>query len=137
MPGALAAQTSLTLGTATLAPNFFLLLNGAAASARRITWQTANSQRFTLGISTAAESGSNVGGDLNIVRYDDSGASLGAAFSITRSTGQTNSGGGTGTAAPGAGVLPAGMFTVWKNSTDSSVRLYYNDGGTMKSVALT
>ena len=44
---------------------------------------------------------------------------------------------GTGAVAPVAADLPANFAAVWKNTTDSSVRLYYNDGGTMKSVALT
>ena len=39
--------------------------------------------------------------------------------------------------APTATNIPAGNFTVWKNTTDGTVKLYANDGGTLKSVTLT
>lgn len=39
--------------------------------------------------------------------------------------------------APTTGNLGASYWTIVKNSTDNSVRLYVNDGGTIKSVALT
>ena len=43
----------------------------------------------------------------------------------------------TSAAAPTAGTdILAGMSMVWKNSTDSTVKLYYNDAGTFKTVAL-
>lgn len=35
----------------------------------------------------------------------------------------------------GVDILP-GDYKVWKNTGDGSVKLYYNDGGTLKSVAL-
>lgn len=43
----------------------------------------------------------------------------------------------TGAAAPTTAQITAGQAAVWKNTTDASVRLYYNDAGSMKSVALT
>ena len=47
-------------------------------------------------------------------------------------------GAGGGAAAPVAGTdILAGMFMLWKNSTDSTAKFYYNDAGTLKSVALT
>ena len=47
-------------------------------------------------------------------------------------------GAGGGSAVPVAGTdIPASMFMLWKNSTDSTAKLYYNDAGTLKSVALT
>lgn len=39
-------------------------------------------------------------------------------------------------AAPTASSIPASYWTVVKNTADGSVRLYANDGGTLKSVAL-
>lgn len=40
-------------------------------------------------------------------------------------------------AAPVAGVdIAPGDFKVWKNTGDGTVKLYYNDAGTLKSVAL-
>ena len=38
--------------------------------------------------------------------------------------------------APTATNIPAGNFTVWKNTTDGTVKLYANDGGTLKSIVL-
>ena len=48
-------------------------------------------------------------------------------------------GAGGGSAVPVAGTdIPASMFMLWKNSTDSTAKLYYNGhAGTLKSVALT
>jgi hypothetical protein len=39
-------------------------------------------------------------------------------------------------AAPTVLNIPAGTSEVWKNTGDGTVKLYYNDGGTLKSVAL-
>lgn len=44
-------------------------------------------------------------------------------------------GGSATTPTAGTDIL-AGMFKMWKNSGDASVKLYYNDAGTLKSVAL-
>lgn len=44
---------------------------------------------------------------------------------------------GSGAAAPTTTQIPAGMSGVWKNTTDASVKLYYNDAGTMRSAVLT
>jgi hypothetical protein len=33
--------------------------------------------------------------------------------------------------------IPAGTSRVWKNTGDGTVKLYYNDGGTFKTVALS
>ena len=38
--------------------------------------------------------------------------------------------------APTTVNIPAGVAEVWKNTSDGTVKLYYNDGGTLKSVAL-
>ena len=46
-------------------------------------------------------------------------------------------GAASGSAAPAAGTdVPAGQAVVWKNTTSGAVGLFYNDGGTMKSVTL-
>ena len=41
------------------------------------------------------------------------------------------------TGAPAVGDVPAGQFRVIKNTTGPTYRLVLNDGGTLKSVALT
>ena len=38
---------------------------------------------------------------------------------------------------PTTTTLPAGQWTVWKDTSGGTVKLYYNDGGTLKSVALS
>lgn len=45
---------------------------------------------------------------------------------------------GTGAVAPVAGTdIPDKTFMAWKNTGDGTVKLYFNDGGSLKSVALT
>ena len=39
--------------------------------------------------------------------------------------------------APTTVNIPAGCAEVWKNTSDGTVKLYYNDGGTLKSVTLS
>src|SRR5215510_2736620 len=65
------------------------VINGPVSTGRRLTFQTASSNRWQLGTSVAAETGSNVGTDFSIFRFGDNGASIDAPFSIIRSTGQT------------------------------------------------
>ncbi|GEP00617.1 hypothetical protein GCM10007887_04210 [Methylobacterium haplocladii] len=36
-----------------------------------------------------------------------------------------------------AGFIPAGQFLLWKNTSTGTVKFYYNDGGTLKSLTLT
>jgi hypothetical protein len=43
----------------------------------------------------------------------------------------------TGSGAPTTTDIPNGSSKVWKNTSDGTVKLYYNDNGTLKSVALT
>jgi hypothetical protein len=43
----------------------------------------------------------------------------------------------TGAGAPTAADIPNGSSKVWKNTGDGTVKLYYNDGGTLKSVTLS
>lgn len=81
-----------TGGTFTIAPatGFAnITLNSPIATASdSITAQLNGSNRWVFRLKTpTAETGSNVGSDFDILRYDDTGTSLGTAFSITRSTG--------------------------------------------------
>lgn len=43
----------------------------------------------------------------------------------------------TGATTPTVADIPNGQTLVWKNSGDGTVKMYYNDGGTLKSVALS
>ena len=38
---------------------------------------------------------------------------------------------------PSTGDIPSGRFAVYKNTSTNTVKLWVNDGGTLKSVTLT
>lgn len=69
--------------------NAALYLSSAATSSAQLTLRTASSNRWVLQRTSGTESGSNIGSDFSIVRYDDSGAVLGNPLTISRSTGVT------------------------------------------------
>jgi len=91
---------SLTVGTP-IAAGATATLNSAAAQYRLISYQTASSTRWQMGVSNTAESGANVGSDFSISAFSDAGAYLYAPISIVRSTGAVTFG-GSSTAAAGA-----------------------------------
>lgn len=72
---------------ATGASNAQLTLDANAGVARLVSYTTAGLSRWTLFADTVAESGGNVGSDLRLERFDDTGASLGVALIISRKTG--------------------------------------------------
>lgn len=59
-------------------------------STAEITLRSGTAARWTLRKNASAESGSNNGANLELIRHDDAGASLGAILSIIRSTGTGN-----------------------------------------------
>ena len=62
-------------------------IDGAAGTFRSLQYTAANVNRWGIGASNAAESGSNVGSDLIFNRWSDAGADLGTVLTLTRSTG--------------------------------------------------
>lgn len=60
---------------------------GAAGSTRDLIWGTGSSSRWIWRATSASESGSNAGSDLQLIARDDSGASLSTPISFTRSSG--------------------------------------------------
>ena len=62
-------------------------INGAAETNRFLRWQTNGSLRWGVTCNTVAESGSNVGSNWQLIRYDDAGISMGANITIVRSSG--------------------------------------------------
>lgn len=84
-----------------------LKLNGAAASARTVWWQTNGSLRWSL-TTVDAEGGANAGSELYITRYDDAGASIETWKWLDRSDGTM--------AAPAkldvAGIIEAGSGNI-------------------------
>jgi Chaperone of endosialidase len=76
-------------------------IQGAAGSDRDLQWTSgATSKRWALRTNSTAEGGSNAGSDFVLKRYDDSGAALTDALTITRSN----------AAAVFAGQVTAGGF---------------------------
>jgi Spherulation-specific family 4 len=65
----------------------FYSLNTAAGALRLIQFKTAGNTRWIIACSDDAESGSNVGSNLVINRYDDAGAYLSQPLNIDRATG--------------------------------------------------
>lgn len=84
--GATALQGSVTTGTNSSAAA--TTVNGPAGALRTLFFDTAGVSRWVvLGADSAAESGSNVGSDFRINRFNDAGSSIDTPFLITRSTG--------------------------------------------------
>lgn len=54
----------------------------------QVMFRTGTSNRWSLWKNSTPESGSNAGSNLLLTRYDDTGASLGEAFTIWRATGK-------------------------------------------------
>jgi hypothetical protein len=66
-----------------------ILLTSPAATQRLVYFRTAGVDRWRVGASAVAESGSNAGSDFTFDRYSDAGVGLGTALTINRSTGET------------------------------------------------
>lgn len=73
-----------------------LTIDGVAGNNRNINFETGGSQRWAVVADGTAESGSEVGSDFRIYRYNDAGALLQTAFFIKRSDGNV----GIGTSSP-------------------------------------
>jgi hypothetical protein len=82
---AVAGNLSVSRG----AGNPTIILNGVSGSQRALYLTTSGSERWRIGGSTTAESGSNAGTDFFISRYSDAGSGLSTPLSISRSTGET------------------------------------------------
>lgn len=70
----------------TTAATAAITLDSSNPQARRVIVRTNGSNRWQFGGDNAAESGSNAGSNYQCVAYDDSGTSLGNAYSIERAT---------------------------------------------------
>ena len=90
------------------ASNPFFSINAAAGEYRSLGFLTAGSPRWLVRTTSAAESGSDAGSDLEVVSRTDAGASKTTVMTVTRSTGVITLGGQLSTAASaggGAGLL--------------------------------
>jgi hypothetical protein len=79
------SATSLTIGSNTFAG--VEAINGPANSVRGIFLRTAGSARWQLSTTVALESGTSTGTDLQIARFDNTGAPMDAPLVISRQTG--------------------------------------------------
>ena len=77
----LGATTGSNAGSGTIAG---FDTNGAAGSIRPMKFLTAGVERWRVQAGSTAESGSNVGSDLEVRSYDDSGNALASPMTITR-----------------------------------------------------
>lgn len=75
----------LNLGDGVTARSF--TFNGAAGQIRAMRWATAGLLRWVMSGDGTAESGSNVGSDFKLQRYDDAGDVIGTVLFIKRSDG--------------------------------------------------
>lgn len=85
--------TGLTLATGTMsATGVFpsVYVSDAAGTGRAVDFQTAGSNRWSLGATSAAEGGGNAGSDLALDSWTDAGTPLTTLLTITRSTGAVN-----------------------------------------------
>lgn len=62
-------------------------ITGAAATTRRLRYQTAGVDRWVIEANQTAESGGNTGSDLSFQSFTDGGSFIEEVFAITRSTG--------------------------------------------------
>ena len=65
-----------------------LVINGAAGTNRTLNFRSANSERWILHTTSAAEGGSNAGSDIALNRYSDAGTYIDQPLRVMRSTGQ-------------------------------------------------
>ena len=94
-----------------------LILDGPYTAGKRITWKTNGVTRWAFGTNQVAETGSNVGSDMILMRMDDNGAPMQSPLVVSRSTGKFliyN------------GIQFTGAFAVGANNTDLSGGLALN-----------
>jgi collagen triple helix repeat protein len=77
--------SGLTLGTNTSLGGTFIL-NSTAAASRSILYQSGGLSRWGFLVIGGTEGGGNAGADLQIQRYNDGGASIGAVMTFTRAS---------------------------------------------------
>ncbi len=65
-------------------------INGAATAYRATNFKMNGSQRWVFGAQGGTEAGGNVGSNLVLLRYDDSGTFMGTPFWVNRQTGEVN-----------------------------------------------
>jgi hypothetical protein len=115
-------------------------IDGAATNNRTIQWTTADAKRWSLYTNGTAESGSDVGSDFVVNRYNDAGTFQDSPLTITRSTGvvsltqnlalakSAKFSGVVGTAAAITVDGAAGQNRIleWQSATSTRFKVYVN-----------
>ena len=86
------SKASPTLGVSASSGDPILTVDGAAGSLRSVRFRTGTSLRWFFGASSTAESGSDVGSDFRLRRYNDSAAGVSDPIYVWRSTGKVTLG---------------------------------------------
>ena len=76
---------ALTSGSTVTATGF--TANAAEGTARSLRFLTSTSNRWTLQVDSAAESGANAGSNLELIRYADNGTTQNSVFTVSRASG--------------------------------------------------
>ncbi|MFV8257620.1 tail fiber domain-containing protein [Bdellovibrio bacteriovorus] len=93
-----------------------------------LIYRKTNVNRWSMMVNAASETGSNMGSNFSILRYDDTGATLGAAVTIDRATGNF----GINTPAPTytlhvTGTAGLSTGTAWTNASDRRLKDVHGD----------
>ena len=112
-------------------------LSNDAETNRILYFSTAGSPRWSAATNGTAEGGANAGSDFVITRYADNGSAIGAAMSITRSTGNASFSGSVTAVGGFIGNLTgnvtgnvSGTITLADGTVDSPALYFTNDTNT-------
>lgn len=122
------ADTEVTVGDGTSSTSTAILVDGPAATTRRLRFDTAGTVRWIIECNTAAETGSSAGSDLQILARDDLGAAEYTLLSAARDVNQLRIVGGTGSATvPNLGFISDTDTGIYRQAADE---LAFAEGGT-------
>jgi hypothetical protein len=100
-----------------------LNIDGPIAQERLLKFQTNGLSRWFWGIgANDAEGGSNAGGNMILQRYNDAGAVIGLAMSVSRASGTVSFSGAPGITAPGTLTIQPGSSLVLSSQAGGSVQ---------------
>ena len=111
-----------------------ITINGAAASARQVAFDTAGSARWNCGAGSGAESGTAVGSDFYCNRYDNSGTYIDTPFKWSRATGMATWADGL-TSGAGLAITAGNLnFTTLPSGTAATYACFTSGGNLVSSV---
>lgn len=115
-------------------------IDGLAGQSRILRYTTAGTSRWTFGVNSTSEAGSNAGSDYEIRSYSDAGADLGPALSVKRSNRVVSAAQGFQHRTKAGIPTDADFATTPADGTvvvdTTNHRLYVRSGGTWKYSAL-